>query len=46
VPLPFMSVGGSALLSSLIAIGLVMALNRSGSESVTDYQARRRATTR
>jgi cell division protein FtsW len=43
VPLPFMSVGGSALLSSLIAIGLVMALNRAGSESVGDYRARRRA---
>ncbi len=46
VPLPFMSMGGSALLSSLIAIGLVMALNRTGSESVTDYRARRMATTR
>lgn len=46
VPLPFMSVGGSALLSSLIAIGLVMALNRAGSESVTEYRARRRAGTR
>ncbi len=46
VPLPFMSMGGSALLSSLIAIGLVMALNRTGSESVTEYQARRRATAR
>jgi cell division protein FtsW len=46
VPLPFMSMGGSALISSLIAIGLVMALNRTGSESVTDYRARRRATTR
>lgn len=46
VPLPFMSMGGSALLSSLIAIGLVMALNRTGSESVTEYRARRRATTR
>ena len=46
VPLPFMSMGGSALISSLIAIGLVMALNRTGSESVTDYRARRRVTTR
>lgn len=46
VPLPFMSMGGSALLSSLIAIGVVMALNRTGSESVSDYRARRRATTR
>jgi len=46
VPLPFMSVGGSALLSSLAAIGVVMALNRAGSESVSDYRARRRAGTR
>jgi cell division protein FtsW len=46
VPLPFMSVGGSALLSSLAAIGVVMALNRAGSESVGDYRARRRAGTR
>lgn len=46
VPLPFMSVGGSALLSSLTAIGVVMALNRAGSESVSDYRARRRAGTR
>jgi cell division protein FtsW len=46
VPLPFMSVGGSALLSSLIAIGLVMALNRTGSESVSDYRERRRTGTR
>jgi len=28
VPLPFMSVGGSALVSSLVAMGIVMALNR------------------
>ncbi len=46
VPLPFISVGGSALLSSLAAIGVVMALNRAGSESVSDYRARRRAGTR
>lgn len=46
VPLPFMSVGGSALLSSLIAVGVVMAVNRSGSESVTDYRFRRRASSR
>jgi cell division protein FtsW len=40
VPLPFMSVGGSALLSSLAAIGVVMALNRVGATSVSDhYQA-------
>ena len=40
VPLPFMSVGGSALLSSLAAIGVVMALNRAGATSVSDhYQA-------
>ncbi len=46
VPLPFMSMGGSALVSSLIAIGVVMALNRAGSESVSEYRARRRASTR
>lgn len=46
VPLPFMSVGGSALLSSLIAVGVVMAVNRSGSESVTDYRLRRRVSSR
>lgn len=46
VPLPFMSVGGSALLSSLLAVGIVMAMNRSGSESVTDYQLRRRSPAR
>lgn len=46
VPLPFMSVGGSALLSSLMAVGVVMAVNRSGSESVTDYRLRRRASAR
>jgi len=41
VPLPFMSVGGSALLSSLAAVGIVMALNRSGSLSVTDFREQR-----
>jgi cell division protein FtsW len=46
VPLPFMSVGGSALLSSLMAVGIVMAMNRSGSLSVTDYRLRRRASAR
>lgn len=46
VPLPFMSVGGSALLSSLLAVGIVMAMNRSGSESVTDYRLRRRSPAR
>jgi cell division protein FtsW len=46
VPLPFMSVGGSALLSSLIGIGIVMALNREGSESVSAYRARRGVATR
>jgi cell division protein FtsW len=41
VPLPFMSVGGSALLSSLLAVGIVMAMNRSGSQSVTEYRSAR-----
>jgi cell division protein FtsW len=41
VPLPFMSVGGSALMSSLIAIGVVMALNRHDAISVTAGQSRR-----
>lgn len=35
VPLPFMSVGGSALMSSLIAVGVVMALNRHDAISVS-----------
>jgi cell division protein FtsW len=43
VPLPFMSVGGSALLASLAAIGVVMALNRAGVTSVSDhYEAARK----
>ena len=41
VPLPFMSVGGSALMSSLIGIGVVMALNRHDAISVTAGQNRR-----
>lgn len=41
IPLPFMSVGGSALVASLIAVGVVMAVNRKGVESVSDYYARR-----
>ena len=41
VPLPFMSVGGSALMSSLIAIGVVMAVNRHDAISVTAGKARR-----
>jgi len=41
VPLPFMSVGGSALVSSLGAVGIVMALNRSGSLSVTEFREQR-----
>lgn len=43
VPLPFMSVGGSALLASLMAVGVVMAVNRHMATSVTDFQAKRRA---
>ena len=43
VPLPFMSVGGSALLSSLAAMGVVMAVNRSGAASVSQYLARSRS---
>jgi len=42
VPLPFMSMGGSALVSSLIAVGIVMAVNRQAAVSVPDYQAQRR----
>jgi cell division protein FtsW len=41
VPLPFLSVGGSALMSSLIAVGLVMALNRHDAISVTAGALRR-----
>jgi len=40
VPLPFMSVGGSALIASLVAVGVVMAVNRSGAVSVTEYRER------
>jgi len=40
IPLPFMSVGGSALLSSLAAVGIVIALNRSGAVSVTEHFSR------
>jgi len=43
VPLPFMSVGGSALVASLVAIGVVMAVNRDGAVSVSDYRERRAA---
>jgi cell division protein FtsW len=43
VPLPFMSMGGSALVASLMAIGVVMAVNRQGVLSVSEYQARRRS---
>jgi len=42
IPLPFLSVGGSALLASLGAMGIVMALNRQDAESVGDYLARAR----
>ena len=41
VPLPFMSVGGSALMSSLIGIAVVMALNRHDAISVTAGRSRR-----
>ena len=40
VPLSFMSVGGSALVSSLAAMGVVMAVNRNGARSVSDYLSR------
>lgn len=43
VPLPFMSVGGSALVSSLIGVGLVMAVNRQNAVSISDHRARGRA---
>jgi cell division protein FtsW len=46
IPLPFMSVGGSALLSSLAAVGIVMALNRSGAVSVTEHFSRLRGNRR
>ncbi len=41
VPLPFMSVGGSALLASLLGIGAVMALNRHDAISVSASSSRR-----
>lgn len=41
VPLPFMSVGGSALLASLLGIGVVMALNRHDAISVSASSSRR-----
>ena len=43
VPLPFMSVGGSALMSSLIAVGVVMAVNRHAAVSVSAPPARQRS---
>lgn len=43
VPLPFMSVGGSALVSSMIGVGFVMAVNRQNAVSVSDHTARKRA---
>jgi len=43
VPLPFMSVGGSALMSSLIAVGVVMAVNRHDAASVSAPPARQRS---
>ncbi|MEY2900721.1 MAG: hypothetical protein RL247_887 [Actinomycetota bacterium] len=44
VPLPFMSVGGSALLASLVAIGVVMAVNRRDVMSVSESRSRRSQT--
>ena len=44
VPLPFMSVGGSALLASLLGIGVVMALNRHDAISVSASSSRRSST--
>ena len=41
VPLPFMSVGGSALMASLIGVGVVMAVNRRDAVSVTTGANRR-----
>ena len=41
VPLPFMSVGGSALMASLIGIGVVMSVNRHDAISVTAGTNRR-----
>lgn len=41
VPLPFMSVGGSALMASLIGIGVVMSVSRHDAISVTAGKNRR-----
>jgi len=41
VPLPFMSVGGSALMASLIGVGVVMSVNRHDAISVTAGKNRR-----
>jgi cell division protein FtsW len=41
VPLPFMSVGGSALMASLIGVGVVMAVNRHDAISVSAGAPRR-----
>ena len=43
VPLPFVSMGGSALVSSLVGVGIVMAVNRENAVSVSEHYARRRA---
>lgn len=43
VPLPFLSVGGSALMASLVGIGVVMAVNRHDAISVTAGKNRRSA---
>ena len=43
VPLPFVSMGGSALVSSLVGVGIVMAVNRDNAVSVSEHHARRRA---
>ena len=41
VPLPFMSVGGSALMASLLGVGVVMAVNRHDAISVSAAASRR-----
>ena len=41
VPLPFMSVGGSALMASLIGVGVVMSVNRQDAISITAGKNRR-----
>jgi cell division protein FtsW len=46
VPLPFMSVGGSAMVASLVAVGVVMAVNRRDAVSVTTFLGRRGAALR